>query len=130
MVSNPGFEEVRADGDVPADWQFSWRHTHSNDAARGVEKQEPDFEIDLQGARTGRRSVRIGVARPEDDGVLTAALVPADPSVKVYRVSVWIKTRDVRETTARLVAVSLGDGGKWLGANYSLITADEDHDWR
>jgi len=74
--------------------------------------------------------VKIEVARPQDDGVLTAPTIPVDPSVRIYRASVWIKTQALAETTARLVAVSLGEGGKWLGADYSLIVAEDDHDWR
>ncbi|HUT89206.1 MAG TPA: glycoside hydrolase domain-containing protein [Thermoguttaceae bacterium] len=130
LVPNAGFEEVAPGGKVPAGWQFSWKQTHSGDARRGVEKQEPDFAIDEEEVHGGRRSVRIGVARPQDDGVLTAESVPIDPAVKVYRASVWIKTQALRDTTARLAVVFLGEGGKWLAADYGLIAAEEDHDWK
>ena len=127
-IPNPGFEEAAADGG-PAGWTLSWRSTHSSDTRRGIRKQRPDFALDAQAPHSGRHCVRIGVARAQDDGVLTAALVPADPAVRIYRASVWIKTRGIKGTTARLVAVSLGKDGNWLGANYSLIAADRDHDW-
>lgn len=121
LVPNPSFEELNSDGHGPADWQFSWKNTHSNDAEHGVEKQKPGFTISEAEASHGRRSVKIEVARPQDDGVLTAPTIRVDPSVRIYRASVWIKTQGLTETTARLVAVSLGEGGKWLGADYSLI---------
>jgi len=130
LVPNPGFEQVAPGAKVPAGWQFSWKQTHSGDAQRGVEKQEPDFAIDEEEVHGGRRSVRIGVARPPDDGVLTAERLPIDPAVKVYRASVWIKTQGLRDTTARLAVVFLGEGGKWLGADYGLVAAESDHDWK
>jgi hypothetical protein len=39
LVANPSFEELDSGEGGPADWQFSWKNTHSNDAERGVEKQ-------------------------------------------------------------------------------------------
>ena len=129
LLANPGFEQVEPDG-APAHWAFTWQFTHSTDRQRGVNKQRPDFAVDAQVAHGGARSVRIGVARPQDDGTLSAtAQVAHDPAVKVYRATAWIKTRGLKHTTARLIAVSLGKGGKWLGANYSLIVAEKDHDW-
>lgn len=130
LAPNPGFESIRANRSGPSEWQFTWKYTHSGDAENRPDKQQPDFAVDESELRGGRRSVRVGVLRPQDDGVLTAPLIPVDPAVKIYRASVWIKTRNVADTTARLAAVSLGENGKWLGANYSLIVAKENHDWR
>jgi hypothetical protein len=130
LVANPGFESTQSGEEVPADWRFDWKSTHSGDAQHHPDKQPPDFGVDRRVFRSGRQSVRIGVARAEDDGVLTAAAIVADPSVKIYRASVWIKTQDFAGTTARVAAISSGDGGKWLAADYSLIAAGENHDWR
>jgi len=129
LLANGGFEQVEAQG-MPSGWSLSWQNTHSNDRQRGVTKQRPDFAVDADIAHTGARSVRIGVRRPVDDGVLSyMTQVPADPAVAVYRASAWIRTRGLKGTTARMIAVSLGDRGKWLGADYTLLVADRDHDW-
>ena len=129
LLANPGFEQVAPDG-APAGWRLSWQDTHSTDRQRGVKKQRPDFALDAREAHSGARSVRMGVRRPVDDAVLSfMTQIPARPAVKVYRASAWIKTQGLKETTARMIAVSLGPKGKWLGASYSLIVADKDHDW-
>jgi len=129
LLANGGFEQLEADG-TPSGWGLSWQNTHSNDSQRGVTKQRPDFAVDADVAHTGARSVRIGVRRPVDDGVLSyMTQVPADPAVAVYRASAWVRTQGLKGTTARMIAVSLGDRGKWLGADYTLLVADKDHDW-
>lgn len=130
LVQNPGFESVTAAGNEPAGWDFAWKHTHSGDAALADRKQPAELVLDSQCVHSGQRSVRIRVRRAQDDGVLTAELIPVDPRVKVYRASVWIKTEDVEKSSARLCAVFLGDAGQWLAANYALIVAEDDHDWR
>lgn len=129
LVPNAGFEQIGRDGKIPDGWQFTWKNTHSGDAARGDQKQPPDFAVDKQCVHSGLRSVRIGTRRAEDDGVLTAATIPADPAVKIYRASVWMKTENMHGAAARLCAVSLGEDGKWLGADYDLIVVAEDHQW-
>ncbi len=130
LVPNPGFESVAASEEEPAGWSFTWKNTHSGDAAVADKKQPPEFALDTRHAHEGQQSVRIGVRRAQDDGVLTAEVIAADPAVKVYRAGVWIKTEAMEKSTARLCAVFLGDAGKWLGANYAVAVAEESHDWR
>ncbi len=130
LAPNPGFESVEPKAGLPAAWRFDWKYTHSGDRQRHADKQRPDFAVDTAAPHSGRRCVRIGVGHREDDGVLSTAAIPLDPAVKVFRAGLWIKTAGLEETTARLAVVAVDEKGGWLGADYTLIAAGENHPWR
>ena len=122
--------DVEAGKDSPDDWSFAWKSTHSNDAARGIEKQEPDWAWDSRERHSGKRSLRVGVKRSVDDGVWTQDGVVPVAGTRIYLVRAWIKARDLINTEASIGCVALGEKGKWLGANYGVISAFESDDWQ
>lgn len=113
LLPNGGFEA--GDADAPEGWSFAWERTHSNDP-KDVTKQKPDFAWDDGERHSGKRSVRIGVARPQDDGVWSSQTFAARPGTRIYLARAWIKTRDVKETQAHIALVASAADGKWLGA--------------
>lgn len=126
LLRNPGFEQ----GDEqPDDWSFSWEYTHSNDRERGVEKEKPDWGWDDRVVHTGKRSIRIGVRRAQDDGVWTQDDVPHVPGTKLYLLRARVKTEGVVDTRATVGCVALGESNKWLGASYGVISASGTRDW-
>ncbi len=130
LVRNGGFEQIDPETRLPVGWRFDWRYTHSSDRARGVQKQRPDFGVDTEVKHGGQHSFRIGVQRPEDDGVLTQDGAQARRGVRVYRLEAWVRTQGLRGTAATVGVVFLGKGGRWRGADYSAISVTGDHDWR
>lgn len=129
LIPNAGFEIDADDNGIPDGWTFAWQYTHSNDRERGLKKQKPQVEWDDTVIHSGKRSLFVSNERAEDDGVWTLADIPVDGSVKYYKLVVWIKTQGMKETEALASGVFLGDGGKWLGANYNAVTVNMDRDW-
>jgi hypothetical protein len=128
-VRNPGFEgDANGDG-MPDNWSFAWQSTHSGDAQRGVEKQEPDWGPDTEVKHSGTASVRCGNARPVDDGVWTQDGIQLPEGAKYLRVRAWCRAQNVRDGAGTVGIVFLGEDGKWLGAQYSAIAVVSDCDW-
>ena len=130
LVRNPGFEQVAPDGREPRDWRFAWRFTHHDDRLRGRKKQEPVWGVDTTAAHSGTRSFHIRVQHASDDGVLTQEDIAPLPGVQVYLVKAWVRTARMKNTRASVAVVALGRGGRWLGANYSVISVGENADWK
>ena len=130
LIADPGFERLAREKQSPAGWTASWRNTHASDSNRQPGDHKPDFRVDDTEVHSGARSVRIGITSPEDDLVLTAPLITADPKVTIYRAAVWVKARQLTNMTARLCAVYLGAQGKWLGADYGVCLVDKDTHWQ
>jgi len=129
LIRNPGFEiDENGDG-TPDDWSFAWESTHNNDAERGIRKQEPDWAWDTEVKHAGTASVRCGVSRPVDDGVWTQDAIEVPEGAKYLRVRAWCRAQDVNDGAGTVGIVFLGEGGKWLGAQYSAIAAIADGDW-
>ena len=129
LIPNAGFEIDADENGTPDGWSFAWQYTHSNDRERGLKKQKPQVSWDDTVAHSGRRSLFVVNERPEDDGVWTLADIPFDGDAKYYKLQAWIKTESMEETEALVSGVFLGDGGKWLGANYNAITVNMNRDW-
>ncbi len=130
LVRNGGFELVsKQNPRLPAGWRFAWKYTHSSDRSLGYEKQEPAWGLDAAGAKVGRRCFHIRVTRRGDDGVLSQENLPAPTGVKTYLVKAWIRAARMKGAAANVALVALGPKGKWLGANYSVISVREDRDW-
>ncbi len=128
-IANPGFE-IDADGDaMPDNWTFAWRKTMSRDA-ENIDKQEPDWGWDDREFHSGVRSVRVGIRRPQDDGVWSQERVPLPGEAKIYRLSAWVKVENADGGGVHIAAVYQGEDGKWLGADYDAIYVTEDTDWR
>ena len=129
VLENGGFE-IDANGDgQPDHWRFAWKNTHSGDSQRSDRKERPDVAWDKTTFCSGTHSIRVGVARKQDDGVWTQDGIRHIDGTRIYRLSAAIKTRALHDTDARVAVVFLGDHGKWLGADYSAIAAVETHDW-
>ncbi|MEW6354796.1 MAG: glycoside hydrolase domain-containing protein [Planctomycetota bacterium] len=127
ILANPDFEEGQ---EQPTAWNFTWEFTHANDRDRGVKKQEPDWGWDDKTVHSGKRSVRVGVRRTEDDGVWSQDNIPHVKGTKIYLVRAWIRTENLKDTKAAIGCVSLDENGKYLEANYSVIAAEGTHDWK
>ncbi|NOZ22901.1 MAG: hypothetical protein GXP25_17630 [Planctomycetes bacterium] len=95
-----------------------------------MQKQEPDWGWDDTVVHSGKRSVRVGVRRPDDDGVWGQDNVPHVKGTKIYLVRAWVKTKDLKGTNATIGCVSLSENGKWLGASYSTVATTGTHDWK
>ena len=130
LVQNGGFEEAAKGKTQPNHWQFRWEVTHSGDAQFKGQKRQPDVAWDDDEHYTGRRSVRVGVSRKQDDGVWNQENIRPVPGTRVYRISAAIKTKQLHDSDARVALIFLGEKGKWLGANYSAIAVTEDGDWK
>ncbi|MBT3380323.1 MAG: hypothetical protein HN406_32295, partial [Lentisphaerae bacterium] len=126
LIANSAME---AGNGAPADWSFSWKATHHNDGARGIEKQEPDWGWDSRERHSGAQSLRVGVKRALDDGVWTQESIVPVPGTRVYLVRAWIKTADLVNTEAKIGCVALGKDNKWLGANYGVVSVSESEGW-
>jgi hypothetical protein len=128
LLVNPGFEgQVGPDG-VPEGWALAWEHTHSNDPAKTI-KQRPDFALDEAVRHSGRRSVRMGVRRAQDDALLRQVVKNLPPGKKFYRLKAWIKTDNITGGDARLTVAFYSSQNKWVSANYNLIRVDKTQDW-
>ncbi len=130
LVANPGFEKNTKSQGSPAGWSVSWRKTRASDENIKSDSHKPDFKVTDSEPRSGSQSVRIGIDRPADDLVLTAPLIAVEAGTKIYRASVWVKAANLKEMTARLCAVYLGDNGKWLGADYGVCVVQENTTWK
>jgi hypothetical protein len=129
LLHNPGFEaDANGDG-LPDEWTFAWQSTHSGDAQRGIEKQEPDWARDTQVKHSGDASVRCGVSRAVDDGVWNQEAIALPEGAKYLRVRAWCCAENVKGGAGTVGVVFLGEGGRWLGAAYQAITVDRDTDW-
>lgn len=125
LVANPGFE--LGDGG-PRAWSFSWKGTRSRDPNIDL-KREPDWGWDAAVAREGRRSLRIGVARREDDGVWSQDGIAHIDGTRVYCLSAWLKTEGMEGATADMGLICLDRDRKYLKADYSVIHVNENRDW-
>ncbi len=128
-IPNAGFEADADNDGRPDGWSFSWQYTHSNDRERGIKKQEPDWGRDTAVKHSGEASIRVGVRRPQDDGVWTLDGLKLPPGQKYYRLRAWLRGRNVKGANGRVAAVYLGADKKWLGAQYGAITVDRDCEW-
>ncbi len=89
-IANPSFEDV--DGNMPKGWRtVNWQ-------ARA------EFAVDETAAHTGKRSIRISSADGADASF--QVLVPVQPFAK-YRLSGWIKTRDLKPGTSKGALINL-----------------------
>jgi hypothetical protein len=117
LLRNPGFEKGR--GELPDDWQrdaFIFR--------------EDLFAWVKNKSFRGRASVRVSIPLGMPNDARWIQMVPVEPHTR-YRLSGWIKTRDVAHTT------QLAD----VGANLSILDTTinsgftftpsllGDHDW-
>ena len=130
LVQNGGFEEEDDRKQLPDHWQFGWEVTHSGDSRLKGQKHQPDVSWDNEERHTGRRSVRVGVRRKQDDGVWNQEGIRHVPGTRVYRVSAAIKTQQLHDSEARIALVFLGEKNKWLSADYSAIVVAQDSDWK
>lgn len=126
LVQNPGFEVGQG---IPAGWSFSWKGTRSKDPNAGV-KREPDWGWDAGIHRAGGRSVRIGVARAEDDGAWIQDGIPHLVGTHMYCLSAWFRTEGMDGTVASMGVICLDAEGKFLKGDYNVIRATGNHGWR
>jgi glycosyl hydrolase family 123 len=129
LIPNAGFEVDTDRNGTPDGCTFAWQYTHSTDRERGLKKQKPQVKWDDTVVHSGRRSLFVANKRSEDDGVWTLADIPVDGNAKYYKLQAWIKTQNMEETEALVSGVFLGDGGKWLDANYNAVAVNTDRDW-
>ncbi len=127
LLQNPGFE-ADTNG-MPDGWTFAWESTHGGDAARGIEKQEPDWGIDRDIKHSGEASVRCGVGRPVDDGVWTQEGIAVPEGAKFLKVTAWCRAENVTDGVGTVAIVYIGAEATWLGADYSAIACIADTDW-
>ncbi|HUS80624.1 MAG TPA: hypothetical protein VM283_05100, partial [Armatimonadota bacterium] len=120
--------DANADG-TPDGWNFSWAKTMSGDTD-DMDRQEPNWGWDDQVLHSGAHSVRVGVARAQDDGVWSQENVKLPGQAKIYRLSAWLKVQGAEDGGAHLATVYLDAENKWLGADYDAIYVDRDTDWR
>ena len=126
VLANPGFES----GDEgPDGWSFTWKSTRSKDPNAEV-KQEPDWGWDSDVRHAGERSVRIGVARPEDDGVWMQSGIPHREGTSIYRLRFWVRAEGLEGASADAGCICLGADGAYLASNYSVVRVTENHDWK
>ena len=93
LVTNPGFE-VDEDGDgMPDGWAFAWQTTRSGDTA-DMDRQEPDWAWDDRDFHGGARSLRVGVQRPQDDGVWSQDGIVLPEGVGICRLGGWFRVED------------------------------------
>jgi len=128
LLRNGDMEGLPGKEGVPSGWSLAWKATRSTDK-QAASRQPPDFALDRKIFHSGRQSVRIGIGRAEDDAFLRQVVTALPAGKSVYRVRAWIKTKNVNRSDARMTVAFGGKGGKWLGADYSLIRVDADADW-
>ncbi len=102
LAGNPSFETVPPDRTLPAEW--------SGD--RQV------YSADRETARTGSAALKY-INQDSGRYRLASQKIPLRAGWK-YRISVWVKTRDLvgEESGATVCVEWRGDDGKWLGGVY------------
>ncbi|MBM3310219.1 MAG: hypothetical protein FJY80_01795, partial [Candidatus Aminicenantes bacterium] len=95
LVANPSFEDVEKG--VPAGWRTA--NFGGRSAAAAVE-----YTVEEAVARTGRRSARISSSSGADAAF--QIVVPVEPYAK-YRLSGWVKTKDVVPGRSRGALINL-----------------------
>ena len=129
LVANPGFEQDEDGNGTPDGWSFSWQKTMQGDTD-DMDRQEPDWAWDDADFHEGARSLRVGVQRPQDDGVWTQERIALPAGVKIFRLSAWLKVEGAKGGGAHLAVVFQGEDSKWLGADYHCIHVAEDTPWK
>ena len=123
-IINAGFEEDSNRDGIPDGWVLKNRNT-----GKVPDEGLKSWILDREVSHSGGASIRAGVTDTTDVGVWEQDGIRIPEGTKYLRLSIWIKTKDLR-SSGGYANISFGDAnGQAIGTDVNMVSLSSSRDW-